>query len=98
MWRLWHCRHPGRRAGSREHPPGRECPLGPPDRVEATVNRSLRSTPLLTIAATLLVSIVAAPARADDTAPRPADVVVHDVWARATPAGAKMGAIYLTLE
>jgi copper(I)-binding protein len=37
-----------------------------------------------------------APARAQ--APPPADVTVSDVWARATPAGAKMGAIYLTLE
>ncbi len=39
----------------------------------------------------LLACGAASPARADD-------IAVTDVWARATPAGARMGAIYLTLE
>jgi copper(I)-binding protein len=65
--------------------------------VEATVNRSRTLTVLPMLASALLVLTAACPAHADGTAARGSDVVAQDVWARATPAGAKMGAIYLTL-
>jgi copper(I)-binding protein len=42
--------------------------------------------------------VPAGPARADAAAAQPAGVSIRDAWARATPAGARMGAIYLTLE
>jgi len=41
----------------------------------------------------LLAGVAVRPARADAAH----DVTVSDVWARATPAGARFGAIYLTL-
>ena len=37
-------------------------------------------------------------ARAGDAGDKASDVDIHGVWARTSPAGAKMGAIYLTLE
>lgn len=80
-----------------DHPPGPDRPDGPPDRVEATVNHCRRLTVLPMLASALLVLTAATPALAGETAARGSDVVAQDVWARATPAGAKMGAIYLTL-
>jgi len=70
---------------------------GPPDRVEATVNRSRRRNVLPMLATALLAWTAASLAHADGTTARDSDIVAQDVWARATPAGAKMGAIYLTL-
>ena len=58
--------------------------------------------PLL-IAATSALAVVwltgpAGTALAGEGAAQPADVAVRDAWARTTPAGARMGALYLTLE
>jgi len=57
----------------------------------------------LLTAATLALAVacvagLADPARAVYAAARSSDAIIHDAWARATPAGARMGALYLTLE
>ncbi|HEY6866584.1 MAG TPA: copper chaperone PCu(A)C [Candidatus Eisenbacteria bacterium] len=51
----------------------------------------------LTLAAASILGLTGAAGAGDAAAP-PSGVVVRDAWARATPAGATMGAIYLTLE
>jgi copper(I)-binding protein len=39
-----------------------------------------------------------APAQAAASKSNPAEISIRDAWTRATPAGARMGAVYLTLE
>lgn len=41
---------------------------------------------------------LAGSSRPGDAAAQSSDVTIHDAWARATPAGVRMGAMYLTLE
>ena len=43
------------------------------------------------------VALDRSPARAADAGAGTSDVVVHDAWARATPAGARVGALYLSI-
>jgi len=55
------------------------------------------------LALTLLIVVHGRGARADGDAAAPStsttpSVTISDAWARATPPGAKMGAIYMTLE
>ena len=58
--------------------------------------RSDMVTAVLMIA--LALALDPSPACAGDTAAQPSDAIIRDAWARATPAGARMGAIYLTIE
>lgn len=48
------------------------------------------------IAGALTLASLSCPVRADDAAARP--IAIENAWARATPAGARTGAAYLTIE